>query len=180
MAVTVDNFLFAWGDNTYGQLATGDYQSSNLPKLVQNLEINVSKMICSKSSTYFLTREGKIYYSGENYLGGVEGKSSKLIELTSNESTPFVDITSGSPNYYCLAKTDECVYELMKNEFTFFESKYENFDQYFIKNFHITNRTMSFNESITDEYNRLRIEDCLIGNICFRNNLDRFINNNIA
>ena len=165
MAVTEDNFLFAWGENAYGQLATGDFQSSNLPKLVENLNINISKIICSKSSTYFLTKEGKIYYCGENYIQGIKGKSAKLMQLTTDSSTPFVDITSGSPNYYCLAKTEECVYEFMKNEFKFFESKYDNIDQYFIQNFHITNRTMSLNDELTQDYEDHRIENCLIGNI---------------
>lgn len=158
IAITVDDFVFSWGDNTYGQLSTGDYQSSDLPKLVQNIEFNISKVISLKSSTYFLTKEGKIYYCGEHYINGIEGNTPKPIELITNCDKHFIDISSGSPNYYCLAKTNESIYEIMKNELKLFDTKHKNIDQYFVDKFHITYQTIDLTQ------NRFQEENNLIGN----------------
>ena len=162
LALTADNFVFAWGSNHYGQLATGDFVSSNLPTLVPAPKLDIQKIICSKNTTYFLTKQTTVHFCGENYMKGFGPKTAIVVEVKC--PTPFLDIVSCAPSLsICLAKTDGSVYELMRNELSFFETDYKNFDQYFTQNFHLTYKTMSMTEVVENSDECMDIENCFIG-----------------
>lgn len=121
-------------------------------------------MVCSKNTTYFLTDRGQIYFCGENYINDVGPKTCKPVEITCD--TPFTDLISCGPSLTtCLAKTDQCVYELMRNELSFFETNSKTFDEYFVQNFHLTYKTMSCSQMADEPEDRDDIENYFIGNV---------------
>ncbi|XP_054166562.1 uncharacterized protein LOC128964028 [Oppia nitens] len=153
IAMTVDQHIYVWGDNNCGQLGTGDYDNCNKPKHVKlSDDIYVHKIVCCKNSTYYLVNDGNIYYCGQKYLNGNVNNINKLTVIETDEK--FIDIFSLNPYNWCFAKTPNgCVYQIMKNEFTFFETNFINFDQYFAQKFQITNRTISLTNTTNNNNN---------------------------
>ena len=63
-AITLDDKLYAWGDNKYGQLGLGDYDQILIPQKV--LVPNVKKIICKYPLTMAITLTNDVYYWGYN------------------------------------------------------------------------------------------------------------------
>ena len=68
VAMTNQGQIYAWGDNGYGQLGIGsDEDLINSPRLVDLSHLahtHVTRIVCSKFSTYFLTVDKTIYFYG--------------------------------------------------------------------------------------------------------------------
>ena len=67
-AILEDGSLYAWGNNSYGQLGVGDEVNRNTPTKV-NLPGKIKKLITSSSASYAILEDGSLYAWGENYYG---------------------------------------------------------------------------------------------------------------
>ncbi len=67
-AITVDNALYVWGLNIYGQLGIGNLNTIATPELVKGIT-EIQEMSLGKSHTQILTKAGDVYVSGINTLG---------------------------------------------------------------------------------------------------------------
>ncbi len=71
MALRSDGVLFAWGDNTNGQLGTGDKVASSVPVAVDTAGEMLGKTILTiavdGSASYALCEDGSLYGWGGNY-----------------------------------------------------------------------------------------------------------------
>ena len=94
--LTTDGKVYASGDNTYGQLGTGDTISNNSPILITQTigSLNITAVACGRNHTLFLTNTGKVYACGSNYSGQLgRGTSSTSITTTTELITPITTLT---------------------------------------------------------------------------------------
>jgi uncharacterized repeat protein (TIGR01451 family) len=68
LAVTTTGAVYAWGDNSYGQLGTGNAGGST-PTLVPGLPGNVTAVAATGNDSLALTSSGAVYAWGDNSSG---------------------------------------------------------------------------------------------------------------
>lgn len=68
-AVTDDNSLYVWGDNSKGQLGLGDVLQSNVPAKVSGINGIIKEIYTDSSSIYAVTEDGALYSWGDNGVG---------------------------------------------------------------------------------------------------------------
>ena len=68
LAVSSDGTVWAWGENTYGQLGYGGNDPMQNPVMVSNLE-NVVKAEAGNHYSIALKEDGTVWAWGENYYG---------------------------------------------------------------------------------------------------------------
>ncbi|MCL2037654.1 hypothetical protein FWG95_01460 [Candidatus Saccharibacteria bacterium] len=73
LALGADGSVYAWGDNTYGQLGNGNNTSSTVPVAVTTSGVLSGKMvlqlIVAGETVYVLTSDGSVYAWGDNTYG---------------------------------------------------------------------------------------------------------------
>lgn len=135
MAISSNGIVYGWGYNGYGQLGIGHYHDHVIPQVVMNLnDISISKIVCGRYHSLFLSCEGDIYGCGKNSCGQIgSNKLPNLIYPTKmNDSEKFTDISatifdntsfarSESNSFYiCGECRDEEKRNLTKTEFRSF------------------------------------------------------------
>lgn len=102
--------VWAWGDNTYGQLGDGTLTQRGIPKQVAGLE-NIIYINAGAASAFAVNRNGELYAWGDNRLGqlgdGTYVQKTKPVRISALE-----DVKEVSAGYYHTAalKTDGTVY----------------------------------------------------------------------
>ena len=72
VALLDEGGVVTWGNNQFGQLGTGDYLDTNLPKWAkyydndQDISAGIVSVCCSENFTLLLTDEGSILAAGLN------------------------------------------------------------------------------------------------------------------
>lgn len=69
LAMDTDNNVWAWGDNTSGQLGTGDTTSRTSPTLVTGLSTNIIDIAAGTQFSYVLDDEEDLWAWGDNTCG---------------------------------------------------------------------------------------------------------------
>ena len=64
--ITTEGALWAEGDNTFGQLGTGNTQAATKPTVVAQ---NVARVVAGPSFTFFITNDGALWAMGRNTFG---------------------------------------------------------------------------------------------------------------
>jgi RCC1 and BTB domain-containing protein len=65
-----ENEVYAWGDNLYGQLGTGNNEDKNAPALVSTLKNKkVKRVHCGGIHSFCITEDGELYSWGGNESG---------------------------------------------------------------------------------------------------------------
>lgn len=107
-AVTGDEVIWGWGDNTKGQLGTGDkkrrFQPANVSMGLEGKEI--ADIQCGNENAVFLMKDGTVYSCGPNNYGqqGIGTKTAYLYEPTQVPGLEnIVQIAAGFGQ--CLART---------------------------------------------------------------------------
>ncbi|CAG2163198.1 unnamed protein product [Oppiella nova] len=122
IALTQNGDVYVWGSNEYGQLATGNYNQYIKPQLLAHPGWTITKIVCSKNTTYYLSTDRDIYYCGQRYINGDVVRVHTLTKLETNtyetnetnllnktnkgKGIKFTDIFSANPYNWCFAKAD--------------------------------------------------------------------------
>ncbi len=106
LSVSNNGLIFSWGYNGYGQLGSGNFISSNIPKSISgklalyNNEIP-NKIASGYNHSLILTNEGRVFIWGSNDVGQL-GDNTKVIKPSPFELTNIVFFVFTIVNYYYL------------------------------------------------------------------------------
>ena len=103
---TIDNQVFCWGNNEYGQLGLGNTENQNLPIQCSSLlNINTVDIKCGDRHTLLLTMNQQILSCGYNEEGQL-GRSSKMKYSYNfkiiNELSAIIRIECGDSHSMCV------------------------------------------------------------------------------
>ncbi len=171
MALTESGRVFSWGNNEWGQLGIDDKSNVNSPLLVPlNNEILIKKIECGFNHSLLLSRDGNIYWFGDNM--SEKQVFPKKLSIRTNK---FNDIASHSHyhisiallfrgNYYIWGKCGKKDIREPK------EIDLKSFNDIFSHYFQITYKTWRFIKNNIDlktfrnnKYENEFEEQCLIG-----------------
>ena len=114
--------MYAWGDNTFGQLGDHSYNPSSNPKAITIRE-DVISISCGKSHSLALTVCGRVYVWGNNCYGQL-GIDKPEFRMRPNSNRPelipglekiFFTKALCGPNHSLLLSSDGCVYAFGDN-----------------------------------------------------------------
>ncbi|KAK0179955.1 hypothetical protein PV327_005649 [Microctonus hyperodae] len=99
MAVTNNGEVYAWGNNSVGQLGIGSYINQLSPQRVTGLVgVVIEKVVCGYSHTMALTDEGDLYVWGGNGYGqlglGTKSNACQPVKLSIPEMGRICDIAA--------------------------------------------------------------------------------------
>jgi hypothetical protein len=138
MALTEKGHVFSWGENTFNQLGRCKRNNSPLPGILDLSDnIPIKKIVCGRAYSILLSREGDIYFFGNNNRAHTEQNDLSMIGFK------FNDIAAHFEHYLSAAVSEECIYyiwgefneEKMKAPK---ETTFESFQQIFANYFQIT------------------------------------------
>ncbi|MBQ8043678.1 MAG: hypothetical protein IJ272_05960, partial [Clostridia bacterium] len=110
MALASDGTVYVWGNNSYGQLGTGDTVSSNIPVVVKDLPLAES-IKAGQYNSYVLTRAGEVYSFGRNSNSSLGlGIDDSYITTATKVDSENVERISAGQNYAVYVKDDGFVY----------------------------------------------------------------------
>lgn len=113
--ITTDGAVYGWGGNTYGQLATGDKQSSASPIQIFPPKSSISEIFAGYRSTYFLKSDGSLLGAGDNGAGqlGTGDFSERLTPI----KIPGISgvLTAATGGQSVLIQTDHGLFGIGKN-----------------------------------------------------------------
>lgn len=115
-AVTAERTVKCWGDNTFGQLGTGDFDSSLSARTVVDLS-KVTQVVAGRDHSCALTESGDVWCWGYNSFGqlGTGGRSSttpvrvtmlsSVVQITARDFTTCALTTPGE--LFCWGRNAE-------------------------------------------------------------------------
>lgn len=118
LAVTTSGKLYAWGDNTCGQLGLGNTESSDVPVHVSSITGNVIDIAAGDNCSFALTYDGSVYAWGDNTYGqlGDGTTENKLSPVKLTTPTKIALVASGSSHTVMLSTMGKA-YVCGKNDF---------------------------------------------------------------
>lgn len=69
-AIDIDNFVYAWGSNEFGELGLGDYDNRKYPQCVnffKNQKTYIHGIKCRTNTSYAIDIDGNVYIWGHGY-----------------------------------------------------------------------------------------------------------------
>ena len=92
--------LYAWGDNTYGQLGNGTLTQSNSPYLVSNVSNGTiwTDIVCGANHSLAIRNDGSLYAWGDNtqgQLNGIIGSSTNATPILVYSTSKWVNVSAG-------------------------------------------------------------------------------------
>ncbi|CAG5102534.1 Similar to Rcbtb1: RCC1 and BTB domain-containing protein 1 (Mus musculus) [Cotesia congregata] len=108
VAVTNNGEVYAWGNNSVGQLGVGTYINQLSPQKVTGLTgIVIAKVVCGYSHTMALSDEGDVYVWGGNGYGqlglGTKSNACQPVKLTIGDMGRVSDIAAIHCNHISAA-----------------------------------------------------------------------------
>lgn len=85
MYQSVDEKVYTWGTNTFGQLGTGSNTSTSLPTEPIENSTNVFRIGSGYNNTYIISNTGFVYASGTNTFGELGNGTNENEESTTKE-----------------------------------------------------------------------------------------------
>lgn len=111
--LAVDGRLYCWGDNSLGQLGTGDQESTAVPTPVAAPNgVSFVKVSLGTSYTCALSATGTVYCWGNGYSGqlGIGTRPERVLEptpLAGMDGVKFIDVAAGFAHACALAESGE-------------------------------------------------------------------------
>ncbi|MFP4187381.1 MAG: InlB B-repeat-containing protein [Acholeplasmataceae bacterium] len=96
LALTSNHRVFAWGDNTYGQLGDGTNDSSLTPSDITDSfpdDVEIVQLATGDAHSLAITSTGRVYAWGNNSSGQL-GDESELAQDTPTEITDYFSLSS--------------------------------------------------------------------------------------
>lgn len=101
--INSDGSVWSWGDNRYGQLGRGEITKRDpVPKLANNMKVNILQVSTAVDSTYALSSEGEILAWGYNHdfdLGNGDVKHgmipSPVLKNSNQKLTDIISVDGG-------------------------------------------------------------------------------------
>ena len=117
LALKSDGTVYAWGNNTYGQLGTGNVQNSDTPTLIKDVP-EIESVKAGKYNSYLLSTDGEIYSFGGNSNNslGLNTTDNYIAVPTKVESSRVQRISAGQ-NYALYVRDDGYVYSWGQNTY---------------------------------------------------------------
>ena len=183
-AITSDGNVYCCGENNFCQL--GSQLEINekvfIPRLI-NIE-NVESIATSKTNTYFVTRNGDIYYCGQYLNDGKEEYKKEPFKISNLKEVKSMS----SSNYYlnCLeyaiVYSSDTIHEFHHDKMvkTYkFPKDYKTFDEYILKKHEMTNKSITITSTINNInssifYCKLIAKKYIPQYIRCENNIDKF------
>ncbi|XP_074111220.1 RCC1 and BTB domain-containing protein 1 [Cotesia typhae] len=108
VAVTNNGEVYAWGNNSVGQLGVGTYINQLSPQKVTGLNgIVIAKVVCGYSHTMAMSDEGDVYVWGGNGYGqlglGTKSNACQPVKLTIGDMGRVSDIAAIHCNHISAA-----------------------------------------------------------------------------
>lgn len=110
LALDASGKVYAWGNNSYGQLGSGNTEKNNTPSVVNNIPLAES-IKAGQYNSYVLTRAGEVYSFGRNsnYSLGL-GVNDNYISVPTKVESENVERISAGQNFATYVKDDGFVY----------------------------------------------------------------------
>lgn len=110
LALKSDGSVWAWGSNTYGQLGTGNYSSSNVAKQAANLS-SITAISAGNAFSLALKSDGTVWAWGQNTVGQLGNSSlgSQIVPKKIEGLDSVTAISAGSSHALAL-KSDGTVW----------------------------------------------------------------------
>lgn len=115
-AIADDGFVWAWGNNNYGMLGTGNGDDQiSIPTLVE-LEEKVQKVVVTYWTTAFLTENGNVYLAGDSdnqyltptlFATDIYGIESSMQSILMEKDTQILQAIGSSPSINTVEKKNE-------------------------------------------------------------------------
>lgn len=102
---TLEGVLYAWGDNDFGQLGTGNLDRQIIPKLCSNWPNNIVDIKCGSVMVLVLTLEQEVYSCGDNHEDKLGRKTKDEYSTTMEKIdslSEIVKISCGSDHSMCI------------------------------------------------------------------------------
>ncbi len=84
------NYLYTWGDNSYGQLGNSAYSYSTAPLNITTISNWSSKISTNFYSTQILSSNGQLYGAGQNHVGQLANNGNANVTNLSLVTCPSV------------------------------------------------------------------------------------------
>jgi len=110
VALTNDGKIYAWGDNTFGQLGNGTNTASSTPQLIDVPGVTFTKIACGSGHVMALSSDGQLYAWGLNdygQLGNGTTENAKTPQPITVSGVAFADISCGEKHSMALASDGE-------------------------------------------------------------------------
>jgi hypothetical protein len=93
LALSEFGYVYSFGNNEYGQLGNSSLLSNSQPVVVNGLN-NIYKVFTTNTQSFCLTKDGKVYYFGEN------NKSVLTVPTLIKDLNNIADISIGNKTYF--------------------------------------------------------------------------------
>ncbi len=115
LALTQDGFVYAWGENAYGQLGNGDTKESYTPIKISTLS-NIKAIAISFSSSFALKDDGTVWGWGYNQFISSNKDTNTISNPVKIEGLSDITAIAGGDGFvdgaFAALKKDGTVYEL--------------------------------------------------------------------
>jgi alpha-tubulin suppressor-like RCC1 family protein len=115
LGVTTTGELYAWGENSSGQLGLGTFTGWNTPQLVPTLT-NVKTAAATERSSVAVTDAGDLYVWGNNNQGQLGTGNAAVINFPFlNPNINNIDTVAGGRSHYVFLRNDGTVWTVGDN-----------------------------------------------------------------
>lgn len=117
LAVTTSGKLYAWGDNTYGQLGTGNTEASDVPVHISSITGTIIDIAAGDNCSFAITYDGSVYAWGDNTYGQLgDGTTESKLSPTKISTPMKVALIASGNNHTFMLSTIGKTYVCGKND----------------------------------------------------------------